>query len=507
VRKPTLRKTGYGVTLCLLATFLMAQAGCSSSGEDAASSQPATTPAVESPPAAPAESPQKPAPPAKQIAAGQPAPAAKTPPSVPAGQNPPAQPGQAADPFAVPEGTPEEILAYLETLSAQRPTTTDRETVMAFQRNICNSLVTAGERILAAKPTPDQAVQAVQAKFTGLSILSRMGDAEAAKARKAMPDALEKAGHADLAHMVRAGILHERLQTLHTAAPEEIDKLIGEVKAFIGTGLPQPEDAQLAMSTAQALEQSGNPQKAAQVYRELGKILAAAEEAPVARIGATMEGAARRMDLVGNKMPLAGATLAGEPLDWAKYKGKVVLVDFWATWCGPCLAELPNIRANYDLYHDHGFDVIGISVDQDRAALEGFLKENDLPWTVLFDHQAETAPEAEPMSQRYGIFGIPTVVLIGPDENVVALNVRGPRLGQELERLLGPPPEQKPAAKPAEKPTAKPAKKPAEKPAAKPQGDAAKKSAEKPAAKPVAKPAEKSAEKPAAKPAEKPKPQ
>jgi len=77
--------------------------------------------------------------------------------------------------------------------------------------------------------------------------------------------------------------------------------------------------------------------------------------------------------LVGQKLELDGVTLDGRRLNMADYQGKVVLVDFWATWCGPCREEIPNILANWTKYHDSGFEVIAISVDKDLDALQKFV--------------------------------------------------------------------------------------------------------------------------------------
>ena len=97
-----------------------------------------------------------------------------------------------------------------------------------------------------------------------------------------------------------------------------------------------------------------------------------------------LEGINRRLNLPGNKLELSGKFLDGTELDWDAYRGKVVLVDYWATWCGPCRAEVPNVLENYLKYHDKGFDVIGISLDDKRSDAEDYVKQTNIPWPSLF---------------------------------------------------------------------------------------------------------------------------
>jgi thiol-disulfide isomerase/thioredoxin len=126
-------------------------------------------------------------------------------------------------------------------------------------------------------------------------------------------------------------------------------------------------------------------------------------------------------------------SLTGQPLSVAALKGKVVLVDFWATWCGPCRAELPNVIATYNKFHDKGFEVIGVSLDSDRAKLEAFLKKQDgMVWQQFFDGQGWS----NELAAKYGVESIPFTVLIGTDGQIIGTSLRGEALGAAVEKAL-----------------------------------------------------------------------
>ena len=125
--------------------------------------------------------------------------------------------------------------------------------------------------------------------------------------------------------------------------------------------------------------------------------------------------------------------LNGKPVSLADYRGKLVLLDFWATWCGPCITELPNIKEVYENYHDKGFEIIGISLDTDEAALRTFIKENQLPWRQVFDGERWETP----LAQQYGVRSIPAQFLIDREGTVISVTARGKRLKDLVEAEIG----------------------------------------------------------------------
>ena len=141
-------------------------------------------------------------------------------------------------------------------------------------------------------------------------------------------------------------------------------------------------------------------------------------------------------NLPGKEIAIECVTLDGQAFDWTQYSGKVVLIDFGATWCGPCVAEIPRLKTLYEKYRDKGFEIVGISVDEDLDALEQGLEKHQLPWLVLADEKRGEARQMT-MAGRFAIGEVPRCILIDRSGKVVSVEARGETLEAELERLFG----------------------------------------------------------------------
>lgn len=129
------------------------------------------------------------------------------------------------------------------------------------------------------------------------------------------------------------------------------------------------------------------------------------------------------------------ADTLGQPVSLSSFRGKYVLLDFWASWCGPCRQENPNVVRNFQKFKDKNFTVLGVSLDnpgQKQRWLDAIKKDN-LTWTNVSDLQGW----GNVVAQQYKVQGIPQNFLIGPDGTILARNLRGADLGTKLCELLG----------------------------------------------------------------------
>ena len=379
----------------------------------------------------------------------------------------------------VPDGSPKELLAYVKKLQATEAKGSTRAARVDDMRRIQKNIVEAAEKITAAKPDETTAVAALRAELDALNKLDSLGDAGAGEKRDELVAKFENDKRPAIASVVGYFRLAKAAADLDVSDKEDVKAFVGKCMDFISTTkldaqmLPLvgtvfrlaqqtqegEELARTARKLAIRLAESDDPQvavnapavislsaalyqkedkndEAIKSYQEVAKLLSKSENAQISRSAEKLEGAIRQLKLIGSPIDIKGKLVDGKKFDWAKYKGKVVLVDFWATWCGPCVEELPNVKEVYEKYHDQGFDVVGISLDDDREVLDAFLEKEHIRWPILFSSDPAATGWDHPMATYFGISSIPATILVDRQGKVVTLSARGERLGELVAELI-----------------------------------------------------------------------
>ncbi|MDO4570945.1 MAG: redoxin family protein [Planctomycetia bacterium] len=317
----------------------------------------------------------------------------------------------------------------------------EEEAIRTFEK-IFTLLSEAADIILAdANCSPEALQLAVETKLGTMRSLYMRDKAGLDAACQSLIDALKKRGAEKEALNVEVSQLMMSLQYMQRMPnTEEMDALLAKVAEFATRFEEQKSITRQTMSAflrviSMADGIGGSADAINNACTSLQRALAASEDPQVASVGPRLAGIARRLTLTGNPMELVGVTLDGESVSLEDYKGKVVLVDFWATWCGPCVHEIANLEKVYEKYHDKGFEIVGFSLDHDMERLAKFLEERKLPWKVIVQKDGGTG--AEDPAQYYGIMGIPCLILVDKDGNVISTKARGDVLTSALEEIFG----------------------------------------------------------------------
>ncbi len=202
--------------------------------------------------------------------------------------------------------------------------------------------------------------------------------------------------------------------------------LVEGINDFLAANPEDEREPVLRLTEAQALEVY-DPAKARTLYEK-----AAAKKNT--GLGKAAQEALDLMDLRDKPVELTFTAVDGSKVDLAALRGKVVLLDFWATWCPPCREEVPALVAAYEKFRDRNFQVIGISLDKSKDALEQFTKEYKMTWPQFFDGKGW---ENE-LAQRFKIQSVPTLWILDREGKLADANPRG-RLDEAIEAVLAKP--------------------------------------------------------------------
>lgn len=345
------------------------------------------------------------------------------------------------DPFTVPEGNDTKVLSlYLRRLVRAAPEERSPEGI----RDHLNRLDSSITEVMSRDVDEDLFVTAAEIRLEVLSLLPNVGDESGAAKREKLLESLKEDPRQGIQDLAFRTELSDRVSRIPAFDAEDKEKLIQDLAALAKkTDTDDPEAFQSMLETmmkaAQVLEQTGDYTHAATAYREFSEVLATKDDERLEGLLEHMTGTMRRLELPGNPIDIAGTTLDGEAFDIKQLDGKVVLVDYWATWCPPCVAEIPHLKEMYEAYHEKGFEVVGISLDDDRGTLEEFLEREEIPWINLYPTDEEKQGiDGHPLARRYGIASIPSVFLVDQEGKVVSMQARGRELTNQLEKLLGP---------------------------------------------------------------------
>lgn len=340
----------------------------------------------------------------------------------------------APDPFRVPDGPPSAILAFMERTLSIKPPEETPESAQKTLRQALAAIIAGADKILAdPKTSASERDEAIEYKVSILFQGSQFGIQGYADQLRGLAAELTKKEPkhklAPLASFLAIKADHEGISGLDPAALPEVEDFI--------QNFPVDESAvALLEQIGISAERTGKLDEAAKAYRLIPKYF------PKHDLSALVPGIVRRLELVGKPIRLKGSLRGSAPaaagtIDLASLRGKVVLVDFWATWCGPCMEELVNLKAAYAKYHDRGFEIVGAPLDEEMESLDSFLGRANLPWPQL-DPEAEGEAGSLGLARHYGITAIPVMILVDQEGKVVSTTLRGDELELKLEELLGP---------------------------------------------------------------------
>jgi thiol-disulfide isomerase/thioredoxin len=227
---------------------------------------------------------------------------------------------------------------------------------------------------------------------------------------------------------LRAQQLQRRVDTTEkqsrTASLAEMDTGVRELQKEF----PKREEvSSLLLAVAQGRLENNETDKARGIVEEVLK------SKPAGEVKDEAEALQKKLEIIGKPLVLHYKSLDRHEVDVQKMQNKVVLVDFWATWCGPCMAELPKVKAAYKKLHDKGFEIVGVSLDEDKKALEKVIKSEEIPWAQYMD--GEGGPK---YAEQFAVTSIPTMWLVDKKGVLRDLFARE-NLAEKVEKLLAEP--------------------------------------------------------------------
>ena len=342
------------------------------------------------------------------------------------------------NPFSVPEGTVEELLQFINKVKQIPPTERTRAAIVAHLKLQVTAVNQALTRIEKTEPDDGLQVRILAERLAGFSVLQQV-DEQAATQLEALLVKHAQDDRPEIKAMVGSYRLEQQARHFPSLSSAQrkayVDRLFQHIN---DAGLDQ-RSLGVATSLSELLESSTELELGATVNERLAAVFEKMNRPEIQPNIDRLKAIARRFRLPGNPIRVLGSAVDGSDFDWKSYRGKYVLIDFWASWCGPCRAEIPNMKAQQKRYSTDDFAIVGINLDQTLDDCQKYVEREELPWVNLMSQDAQQRGWDNPMAVYYGISGIPTAILVDREGRVISMQARGEELNRLLESLLGKP--------------------------------------------------------------------
>jgi len=322
----------------------------------------------------------------------------------------------------------QKLLSSLEILDKQGAVAANQNQRLLYQKNRMDLLV----QLIQAADAGEEREQWIRQLVDTMNVAVQDNQPGALARMQALRDDLKKDATKNksvLPYVEITSIMAEYGLELQKegASPLEVQtKWLKQLEDFVTAYPTSTETSEALLQLGVAQELSGEEEKAKTWFKQ------AFERFPSTPSGRKAAGAARRLDCVGKPLELIGKDTTGRTWDLSKVRGKLMLVNYWATWCDPCKENFTVLKDLQSKYGNAGFLVVGVSLDNSAAELQSYLAANRWPWITIYEDGGLESRLAHEM----GVLTLPTMMLVDASGRIVNRNVHISQVEAEIRRLL-----------------------------------------------------------------------